>query len=71
MRKKDVLRYYQAKSGEPAGSRKIILAVANDLGCWPQTVEQWEEVIPKGRAYELYVKTNGEIDLNANDYNQP
>lgn len=35
--------------------------LADFLGIWPHVIYRWEDDIPKARAYELEVRTNGEL----------
>lgn len=39
--------------------------LAKALGITPQAVDQWGETVPVGRAYQLQIITNG--DLQASD----
>ncbi len=38
--------------------------LADALGIWPQTVYQWGEKVPKGRAYQLQVITKEKLKVN-------
>ncbi len=57
MRKQDVLSYF----GGPNETAKF-------LGISHVAVVNWPEVIPKGRAYELQVRTKGKLRVNPTDY---
>lgn len=35
--------------------------LADALGLWPQTVYQWGEKPPKGKQYEIEVRTDGKL----------
>lgn len=58
MRKKDVLEFYEDSIKE----------VCQVLNIYPQAFAYWKDVIPKARAYELYVKSEGKIPLREKDY---
>lgn len=50
MKTKDAIAYY-------GGIKKL----AQVLDIWPHTIKRWGEDIPKAKAYELEVKTKGEL----------
>lgn len=41
--------------------------LADALGVWPQVIYQWGEYPPLARQYELQVKSNGVLLVEAND----
>jgi len=73
MRKKDVYNFVKnyeiaqgrKKPGSETAIRKIIGA---ELGITAAAVWMWPEVVPKSRAFELYVWSGGNIPLNESDY---
>ncbi len=58
MRTKDVLTFF----GDD------IKKLCQFLDIYPQAFAYWKEVVPKARAYELFVKTEGKIPLREGDY---
>lgn len=38
-----------------------VVELAKALGCKPQAISQWRDVVPKGRAYQIEVLTGGEL----------
>lgn len=50
MKTKDAIEYY--------GSIKKL---AEELGIWPHNISRWGDSVPKSRAYELEVKTDGKL----------
>lgn len=38
-----------------------IKQLAEALGIWPHNISRWGEFVPKTRAYELQVKTDGKL----------
>lgn len=53
MNKADAIRYF----GSPS-------RLAQALGISRQAVAQWPDVVPLGRAYQIYVLTRGELALD-------
>jgi DNA-binding transcriptional regulator YdaS (Cro superfamily) len=45
--------------------------VARVLGISPQAVNDWPDVIPKGRAYQLQVITAGKLTVDPSLYPRP
>jgi len=69
MLKKDVMEYFKKKKGgDGLSENKLAKLVADDIGVFPQTVNSWGYIIPKGRAFEFHVKTGGAIPLREEDY---
>lgn len=66
MNKEEVLNYYKKKC--KLEGRALIRKIADVLDCFPQTIDHWEDLVPKGRAYELFVKSNRKIPLREKDY---
>ena len=50
MKKKDVIKYF--------GN---ISETARQLGCHRQAVQQWPDIVPLGRQYQIEVITKGEL----------
>lgn len=50
MKTQDAVKYY-------GGVKQL----ADELGIWPHNISRWGETVPKGRAYELQVKTKGKL----------
>lgn len=50
MKTKDAINHYGG-----------IKQLAETLGIWPHNISRWGEFVPKSRAYELEVKTDGAL----------
>ncbi|MFB2710426.1 Cro/CI family transcriptional regulator [Aeromonas veronii] len=50
MKKQDAIDHF-------GGTNKL----AQALGCKPQAISQWSEFVPKGRAYQIEVLTDGKL----------
>lgn len=50
MKKQDSIDHF-------GGTNKL----AQALGCKPQAISQWSEFVPKGRAYQIEVLTDGKL----------
>lgn len=61
MLKKDVLAYF-----DPGKSRSYI--TAEKLGVSAGLISQWEPIIPKAWAYEIAVRSKGEVPFRPNLY---
>ena len=42
---------------------------ANFLDVDTSTIYAWPEIVPKGRAYEIFVRLDGKVPLESEDYN--
>ncbi|WDL80814.1 Cro/Cl family transcriptional regulator [Aeromonas bestiarum] len=38
--------------------------LAQALGCKPQAISQWSDLVPQGRAYQIEVLTGGKLKAN-------
>lgn len=56
MKTKDAVEYFGG-----------VKALADELGIWPHNISRWGDDVPKGRAYELEVKTNGDLKAEDNE----
>lgn len=54
MKKKDAIDHF-------GGTNKL----AQALGCKPQAISQWRDVVPQGRAYQIEVLTGGQLKADA------
>lgn len=50
MKTSEAIKYFNGVKG-----------LASALGIWPHNIKRWGEYVPKARAYELEVKTNGKL----------
>ncbi|MGY3888003.1 Cro/CI family transcriptional regulator [Aeromonas aquatica] len=50
MKKKDAIDHF-------CGDHKL----AQALGCKPQAISQWSDLVPQGRAYQIEVLTGGKL----------
>lgn len=57
MRKADAIKFY-----------KSVKRVAEVLGCRPTAVSQWPDVVPRGSAYELQVRSRGRLRVDESLY---
>lgn len=39
--------------------------LAQALGCKPQAISQWSDLVPQGRAYQIEVLTGGKLKAGA------
>ncbi|MDM5064021.1 Cro/CI family transcriptional regulator [Aeromonas salmonicida] len=53
MKKQDAIEHF-------GGANKL----AQALGCRPQAISQWGNDVPKGRAYQIEVLTDGKLKAN-------
>ena len=60
MKKNEAIEYYGG-----------VIQLAAALGIKPQSVSQWGELIPEGRAYKIEVLTDGHLKVNKADYATP
>ena len=45
-------------------------AAARFLDVHPSSIYAWGKIVPKGRAFEIYVRTEFKVPLNPQDYDQ-
>ena len=60
MKKSDAISHFGSSS-----------ELAKKLGISKQSVSQWGDEVPRGRAFELEHLTNGELKADLNHYQQP
>jgi len=53
----EAVNYYGTKS-----------RIAKELGLTKQAISHWGELVPKGHAYQLHVKTNGKLKVRPELY---
>lgn len=59
MKTRDAIEYF-------GGTRRL----AEVLGIWPHNISRWGDQVPKSRAYELHVKTNGKLRVEDDTKNE-
>lgn len=57
MKKTDVFEHFKSAKN-----------IARALNIYPQAVHQWTDIVPKARAFELFIKSNGSIPIKEDDY---
>ena len=73
MFKQDVYDYIYKRAaarGEPVpkSKRQLNNAVGEFVGVGGQAVEYWKEIIPEGRAYQIYYLTSGAVKVHPEHY---
>lgn len=59
MKKKDAIDHF-------GGANKL----AQALGCKPQAISQWSDLVPQGRAYQIEVLTGGKLKADSRSTSQ-
>lgn len=59
MKKKDAIDHF-------GGANKL----AQALGCKPQAISQWSDLVPQGRAYQIEVLTGGKLKAGSRSTSQ-